>query len=478
MLKLFGAGKAAHPLADAKEARRVLGELPQDPHEALAELAHWHESVAAAEGFRADARLQALFAVDDAAQPRLRKLSRDYVAAARPSRFQENRIWTAVYGYWQLAASAYARAVDALRQDAKSAEGVRAQLPLLAVRALRAAGQQAKWLYLRYAPVDAAIWRALNGAYAFAEERSVAQSRCAVYPAVQEESTPRLEYVRAVVLNASSPDSLLPTEIELAERLIGELAPAIDLAPNAMPGVSHWMDLSQAAPPQRLARQPSLGAGVRFLSAARAAAELERMIQRAEASGQLPAAMAGAMEGEAAVDLLRHLLLYWSPVPPERRHPRHHVKSRLSIVHGFEGVLAALQGAAADKQGAENWIVENVSAGGFGAVVPQAKGDWLKIGALLAMQPDGGNNWVIGIVRRVSKSSGSEARVGIETLSRAPEVLRFSIHGTEQPAVLLPSPGAATGETAIALKTGAFVPGLNLEAARAGGNYLYLPQTL
>ncbi|MBV8030196.1 MAG: hypothetical protein JO035_01675, partial [Betaproteobacteria bacterium] len=48
----------------------------------------------------------------------------------------------------------------------------------------------------------------------------------------------------------------------------------------------------------------------------------------------------------------------------------------------------------------------------------------------------------------------------------------------EQPAVLLPSPGAATGETAIALKTGAFVPGLNLEAARAGGNYLYLPQTL
>ena len=51
---------------------------------------------------------------------------------------------------------------------------------------------------------------------------------------------------------------------------------------------------------------------------------------------------------------MRHLVLYWSPAAPERKHPRHTVKSRVSIVHGFEGVVGALNGAGAapecDKQ--------------------------------------------------------------------------------------------------------------------------------
>ena len=64
--------------------------------------------------------------------------------------------------------------------------------------------------------------------------------------------------------------------------------------------------------------------------------------------------------------------------------------------------------------------VENVSAGGFGALVPQAKSDWLKVGALVAAQPEGGANWVVGTVRRVSKVSAQEMRVGVETLSRTP----------------------------------------------------------
>jgi len=35
--------------------------------------------------------------------------------------------------------------------------------------------------------------------------------------------------------------------------------------------------------------------------------------------------------------------------------------------------------------------------------------------ALLALQPEGGTNWVLGVVRRVNKSAGQQARVGIET---------------------------------------------------------------
>ena len=51
MLKIFG-GRPDHPLADPRELRRVLDALPPQEQKALEELAHWHESVAAAEGFK------------------------------------------------------------------------------------------------------------------------------------------------------------------------------------------------------------------------------------------------------------------------------------------------------------------------------------------------------------------------------------------------------------------------------------------
>src|SRR5256885_3275620 len=48
---------------------------------------------------------------------------------------------------------------------------------------------------------------------------------------------------------------------------------------------------------------------------------------------------------------------------------------------------------------------------------------------IFAMQPDGGNNWLVGAIRRVSRTSPQEARVGIETLSRAPKVMKFRVRG-------------------------------------------------
>jgi hypothetical protein len=483
MLKqLFGGGKPDHPLADPKEARRLLEELPgNDPLKALEELAHWHESVSAAEGFKPEARISILIMLDDAAQPRLRKVVREYLAATRPSRFQENRLWTQIYEYWRQAGQAYAKAIDAVTNAGKAGEAAKPQLPQLVARALRSLAQQVKWLHFRYGPVDSSIWRVMNGVYAFAEARGIAHADVIVYPGSTGESTPRREFLRALMLNASSPDSLLPPEVEIAERLIAELVPGFELAAAAGGAASHWTDLAQAMAPQRIVKAPQPSPGLRYLEAGSALAGIEEMIRKVEGARQLPSnlAAAGFTDPDAALGLLRHLLLYWSPLPPERKSPRHSVKSRLSIVHGFTGVSAALDTGVSldfDKLPGENWIVENVSAGGFGAIVPQAKGDWLKIGTLLAMQPDGGNNWVVGMIRRVSKTSRQEARVGIQTLSRAPELAQFRLHGAQETGVLLPSAGLGAGETSIALRTGIFAAGQNLESERGGRSYVYMPQ--
>jgi hypothetical protein len=126
----------------------------------------------------------------------------------------------------------------------------------------------------------------------------------------------------------------------------------------------------------------------------------------------------------------------------------------------------------------ESWVIENVSAGGFGALVPQVKGNWLRVGALVAIQPEGGNNWVVGMIRRVSRTTGQQARVGIQTLSRAPSVSLFTVSGARGAAeqgVLLRGNDPASADVQIALRPGVFAPGQNLEATRAGRHHLYMP---
>ena len=485
-MKLFGGGKPDHPLADPKEARRLLDALPADDAvKALDELMHWIESVAAVEGFRPEARIQLLFALDEAAQPRVRKLARDYFGAARPSRFQENRLWTALHGFWKQAAYAYARAVDLFVQNQKGVDAARAQLPLLLARTLRSYTQQIKWMHMRYGPIDLASWGVMNGVYAYSEMRQLAQAPVTVYAGTgAAQSSPQMEYLKAAMFAVSAPDGLLPVEVEVAEQVIAALAPRYVLGAAAGPELVFWTDLGQAIAPARATRAPQARPALRLFGPGAALAEVHDLAERTMVGGAVPPELklAGEHDAHLVLDVLRHLHLYWSPQAPERKTQRHPVKSRLSVTYGYDGVVGALGGSDSldfDNKGAESWIVENVSAGGFGAVVPQVKGDWLRVGALLAMQPEGGSNWVLGVVRRVNKTAGQQARVGIETLSKTPLLSRFAVSGvktmTEQGVLIR---GGEAAEARIVLKPGVFAPTQNLEAPQGANHHVYIPQAI
>lgn len=481
-MRLFGGGKLDHPMADLKEARRLLEDLPtQDSFKAVEELVHWLDSVSTVEGFKPEHRLHLLLLIDETAQAPVRKLSREYLATVRPSKFQENRLWGAIHEYWKQAGLGYVRMVDQFVAGVKGADAVKAQLPLLLARALRSVAQRIKWQHMRYGPVDGSAWGVLNKVYAFAELRKLAMAKVVVYPAVPGDSTPQLEFLKAVMFSASSPDSLLPLEVEIAERIIGEYAPRVTLATAPGGENGYWIDLAQSMGPARLARAPQPGAGtLRYFGASAALADLEKLIDTVLESGAVPSSvnLGSVYDTDTLVGVLRHLASYWSPEPPERKHPRHNVKSRLSVAHGFDGVLGVLDTSASldfDNGAVESWIVENVSAGGFGAVIPQLKGDWLRVGAMLAMQPEGGNNWVLGLVRRVNKGENHQARVGIQTLSKAPMVSQLSLGPVTEQAILLKGTEPDRGEASIALRSGVFAPTQNLEADRNGKRHVYMP---
>ena len=75
------------------------------------------------------------------------------------------------------------------------------------------------------------------------------------------------------------------------------------------------------------------------------------------------------------------------------------------------------------------WTTVALDLVGFGIVVPQVKGEWLKIGCLLAMQPEGGTNWVLGVVRRFTRDSSQQGSVGVQTIARSMIAARFSVGG-------------------------------------------------
>ncbi len=484
MLNLFGGGKPDHPMADPKEARRLLDDLPaHDPVKALEELAHWLESVSAVEGFKLEQRLQLLLQIDDAGQPRMRKLARDYFATARPSKVQENRLWKGMHDYWNQAGRSFGQAVDQFVTGAKGADAAKAQLPILLVRTLRSIAQQIKWMHMRYGPVDLSAWGVFNRVYGFAEFRGLAGARCSVYAGIPGESSPQQEFLKAVVFSASSPDALLPLEADLAERLIADFTARFTLADKPSAETSYWTDINQNMAPQRLVRPPQQTPTLRCFGASAALEEVRGCIQKIESSRQVPSTLGlgDAYPPETVLEVLEHLAMYWSHEPPERKHPRHTVKSRLSVAHGYDGLLGVLGESETldfEAKAVESWIVENVSAGGFGAVVQQLKGDWLKVGALIAMQPEGGNNWVTGIIRRVNKVGATQARVGIQSLSKSPTACKFWTGVKDETGVLLKTSEPDSGEVRIVLKPGVFVPGQNLESERGGRFHVYMPQAV
>ncbi|MEK7436801.1 MAG: hypothetical protein AAB150_07960 [Pseudomonadota bacterium] len=481
MISLFGNKKPDHPMANLKEAKKLLDELPgNDAAKCLDELGHWLESVMAEDGFKPDYRAQLVQLLDEAAQIPLRKLTRDYMASPRLAKVQETRLWTAIFGYWRQSALAYVACIDLYAAGAKGADALKAGMPLLLARALRALGAQVKWMYVRYGPMDQSVWGVIAKVYALAETRKLAQTAVTLYPGAPGESTPEQEFLKAVMLSASSPDSLLPLEIELCERLIAHFCASFTLRLELQPDIAYWIDLATSQAPLRLARPPQHAPTLRFFAAGRALEDLEALINTVRTTGAIPSQvnLGGSYPADEVLDVLSHLAHYWSPKPPERKHQRHRVKSRLNVVHGYDGVLSLFGAGPGDDADTETWIVEDVSAGGFGAGIPEIRGEWLKLGCLLGLQPEGGDTWVLGVIRRLQREIPLKGLVGIKIIARSAELVQLSLSGAGggETGVLISDGDESPGEARVLLRAGAFVPGQNMEYRKGDATCLLMPQ--
>lgn len=424
MLGKIFQGKSDHPLADAGELRRVLHELPADnAFRSLDEIMGWLESCEAGDlaGFT---RFSIVRQLDEAAQPHLKRLARDYLHSPRLSRSEERRLWTIIHGFWEVVARQYECCLEGAEAKDRNGEQLKPHLPLLTARIIAALGTALKWQHFRYGPVQGDHWVRMGRPYLLAERLGFSGKTLQMYPGQGGVASPAGEYLKVLLFQSSSLDCLLPLEIELAERLIAHLLPDFILTRESGPGSVYWVDAARPMPPVRLAQLPdTLAPTLRFFQPGEAENRLLALIREIERGNEVPASLnlGGSYPAKTVLPVMRHLASYWAPVPPQRQHVRHRVKHRVAVLPGLVNAFVVFSPEFGGKPMGlplESWIVENVSRGGFGATVQEIKGDWLKVGALLALQPEGAENWVVGVVRRYHRVSDQEAQVGIETLSR------------------------------------------------------------
>ncbi|MDP2795606.1 MAG: hypothetical protein Q8O25_16240 [Sulfurisoma sp.] len=472
----FFSSKPDHPLADPKEAKRVCAALPgREPAGAIDEATALLESLAGVEGFKPEQRLALILQLDEAAIAPARRLGREYVSV-RLTKTQEQGLWLANRDYWSTLIAALEDNLRRFDANEKGAEAMKPLLPLLYVRLLHAARQRLKWEQFRYGPVDNALWQLMGRIYLAAAGTRQADRELELYPGGGIATTAEGEYLKALVFHASSMDNLLPIEIELAEYLIAHFLPRFVFTAEVRPDNVYWVDAAKPMPPARLARAPELSPTLRFFNSIPAVEAVDQVRSRIGRDGRVPADvnLGGQYAFEAVLPVLDHLAMCWSPKPPMRTHTRHRVKSRLTVIHGIAELhRQILEGGGCME--CEAWVVDDVSLGGIGAKVPLGANDWIRIGALIGLQPEGGGNWLVGMVRRFARDSESVGSVGIETLSKSPRAIVADAGGLQTEGILLDAP--QQGESVrVSLPAASWEDGVSLLFSLDGARVRLFPE--
>jgi hypothetical protein len=415
-----------HPLADGKELKRIVAELlVARPANAVEEVTTWFESLKHARNFRVDRYFDVLRQLDEAAQPHLRRLGRDYVQSPHLSPAERGRIWTRCHVFCVEVAASYALCLSRARLEprSKGSDALKASLPLIEARLLAARRCQLKWLAFRYAAAGAEVWQALGASYLAAEQGGYAQKSLQLYPAQHGLTSAQQQYIHALVFCSSSMDGLLPEQIELADRLIAHFLSSFVLLPTPRADSVYWIDAATGEPPTRLGRRPGMiRPSLRYLSPVPALAGLNELIHRLE-HGELPTDLnlGGEYPPKTVLAVMRHLRPYWALQPPQRQHRRHAIRTQMTVFEGFEQCYMVFAGATLQLQedpARQQWLVDDISLGGFRALLDRSSEGRVRLGALLCMRAEGSDNWLLGVVRRLGSLPDGAATVGVQVLSR------------------------------------------------------------
>jgi hypothetical protein len=360
--------------------------------------------------------------LDRAGRPAWRKAAHEYHAGAgRLTNYQANRLWAAVGDFMVQLAEAYEFCLASYETGAAGSAALRSQLLRMIGRALRLRVSALSWDYVRYAS-QFGRWSELYRLYQLAEHRGCADQKVVLYRGGRL-CTIEQEFMQALMLAVAAPHSMLPEQIDVADRITARLAHhfALSGGANAKASRAYFFDPASNNPPARELPGIRPPFTARRFGLGDAEAELRNLAKRAE-RGELPLSEIGVdrHSQEIVAPTLQHLIRYWCDVPPERRHSRRREPQRIVVSHGFAEIVAKvgnLPSAYPFVSSQETWLVENNAEGGIGALVASPHGAWVTIGCLVAFRYPEAGVWNLGVVRHLTDEK-ADRFVGIELVSR------------------------------------------------------------
>jgi hypothetical protein len=472
--------KSDHPLDDKEGGRLLLeGLQSKDPVTALEELSGYLDQVKTADGLAPQRAYELVDLLDRTGRAHYRKLTALYVSEThRLTKFQQTRIAGAASALCQQLADGYRFCLAKYEVGAMGASALRPYLHRIAARALRAYGGQLKWSLLRYGPIERRIWEGLGQLYVASQSLGFLREPLVLYRGQAVHSSPEQECLKVLMLAVSAPDGLLPNQLDLAERLIARCAPRFTCSANAADGLHYVFDLTAAHPPGRLSKISGLPPSTLFFGPGQAVRQIAELIEFLSRHDSVPAdfTLGGEHSLERVGETLRHLERYWSRDIPERRQRRRRHVESVSVVHEYEEVVANAGGLFLESpfvSNEETWTIEDESQGGFGALVKQSLGQWVRVGQLIGVRRDEGVTWAVGVVRRVRADREGNHRIGVEVLSyggAAVSVLPANVGDRDDDTppdgeicVLLSTADTQAGEVTLLLRPGLHRPGRPLE---------------
>lgn len=400
-------------------------------------------------------------------------LLREYLNTSRQKKLREGELWNTAYACWSELATAYVRCVQLYAADVHGAVGFRHNVPVALARAVRALRRQLQWARIRYATPSAELWAGLANLYSFAEEGNVNEG---VLIYAGETTTIKLEFLTALMQSVLSCENLQPPGQDLASSLVNRYASMFVLSKTAGSEYTHWFDLKHPQVPARSTRAPQADADARYFGAGPAVAALENAMTQIKSTRELPADLLLAEPADPAFvgNILEHVHRDWSGKTQARLHERQKINARITVVPGFKDILRTLEFVISDsldftdQPTAESWVVDDVSEGGYGALIPAVAGDWVEVGSLVGVEGDIAREWRVGVVRRVARVENNQQRVGVQLLSRNASLVRMQ-RADERPArmnvsqrialdqaILLNAEAAAQAEVEVLVRSGSF----------------------
>ena len=467
-----GTKEAADPLASAKTAAAWLRQLP-----ALDVIGRQQQVMRAFDAMRASrrpcdiARVEAIEYLDAALGADRRQLTKQYVENYDNAPKLAERIWQSIYDMSQGFIYAYQTALEQALQEASNARW-KPLTPLLFARLTHYYGTDAKLRVFRFERWIPGKWVELHRTYLRSAELGVDRV-AAVLGSSGQSTTPwtvEQEYIYVLLIHQLNTGNMSPPQLDWATSQLRAWSRRlqIDAVPRSLEGF--FVDIAGRSGLVRRTGNDS-GSMLRYLDTTPLTEQLDRAIaalRQAEDTDHGPAAPIN----QQRIAILEKVAPSLAPnlKAEMRRDRRIECAVTATVRIGLSRICQELTqkdaGTAADAAGSHEqievfavadgsrakarrvpeehdslvaslssfsdpmWQVRDRSIAGLRIAASGGIGQSLALGALVAVRQSDLSDWVLGVVRRLSKVSTEEVEAGMSII--ADRVISVTLHAVRQ----------------------------------------------